>query len=647
MNIKFRSLVLQCKQSRELIEFSQRINFFHGKVSSGKSSIARIIDFCLGGDLERTPAIQQEFVSAELNANIGLYEVLFERTSTASNHVQVTWRNAAGDMGSVLAPIRAESTPVWGANVFNLSDLIFHLLGMTPPKVRKNKRDDEAPLVRLSFRDIMWYCYLRQDRIDSDFYRLDDPVRSAKSRDVIRYVVGYYTQHLNDLDIELQKTTDERSAKINSIKQLKKFLSEFGLGTADEITAQLKTVSEQIVKVQSELETVQLNRNTATHSADTTREELRTLVKQLATEEQALSDIDDRISEEKALNAEIISTKFKLSRAQTASSILTGVSFKACPACGSALDNEITTDKCRLCGHTPPPPTLDLVTQSEAIRQDLNSRVSEIEDSISRHYRARQRQQKRVDAIRLEKTRLDNKFTVELTNYDSAFMAKYRELEANAATFIERRSNLERISKLPQAIAVQEKDVDLLAAEQSRLRREMEEERKNLTTAEQVIAEIEDALLHALLAIKLPGVKEGDKVEIDRRNWIPFILPQGDDGLKWSFFNAGSGGKKTLLNTCYALAIHQVASERALPLPHFLIVDTPMKNISAEVNEEIFHSFYRLLYGLAANILSDTQFILIDNEYVAPEDRSLPLMKRYLTPDETDNPPLISYYRGQ
>jgi hypothetical protein len=72
-----------------------------------------------------------------------------------------------------------------------------------------------------------------------------------------------------------------------------------------------------------------------------------------------------------------------------------------------------------------------------------------------------------------------------------------------------------------------------------------------------------------------------------------------------------------------------------------------MKNISAEVNEEIFHSFYRLLYGLAANILSDTQFILIDNEYVAPEDRSLPLMKRYLTPDETDNPPLISYYRGQ
>ena len=78
-----------------------------------------------------------------------------------------------------MAPIDNSDTPIWGTNVFGLSDLIFELAGIGPMRVRKNKSDPDAPLIPLSFRDLMWYCYLDQDELDSTFFHLEaeDPAR--------------------------------------------------------------------------------------------------------------------------------------------------------------------------------------------------------------------------------------------------------------------------------------------------------------------------------------------------------------------------------------------------------------------------------------------------------------------------------------
>jgi hypothetical protein len=61
-------------------------------------------------------------------------------------------------------------------------------------------------------------------------------------------------------------------------------------------------------------------------------------------------------------------------------------------------------------------------------------------------------------------------------------------------------------------------------------------------------------------------------------------------------------------------------------LPDFLIIDTPMKNISEDVNRGIFEAFYNYLYDLAKGPLSNTQFIIIDKEYLAPRIQGLNIM---------------------
>lgn len=650
MNIKFQTLTLQCKKSREIIEFSPQISFFHGKISSGKSSIARLVDFCIGGELEHTPAIQTELVSVELSAIIGNNEVLFER-EPSSNKIQVSWKSNEGEIGSVLAPIQSSPNPpapIWGDSVFNISDMIFYLLNITPLKVRKSKNQSESPLVRLSFKDIRWYCYLDQDNLDSSFYRLEDTYKKLKSRDVMRFMVGYYTEELNDLEIQLEELKDEHKRKQGAITQVKEFLKEFNYESEEHIHEVIEKYKAELEDAKSQLSSIQNSHESETHFADDLRQQLRELNETLRNEEEALSDLKFRLTEEVSLKAEIVSTKFKLAKATEASLVLSGVSFECCPNCGSDIIPQLTNhEQCPLCKQTSSETALPSTDQSEMIRKDLTSRLNDLTESIGRHSWAHKNQEYRVQAQRIDKAALDARLKEELKKYDSSYLSQARESERRVAKLEERISGVNKIVFIAKRVNKLNKEDDELLLAIENTKREIEAETNNLTTARDYITNIEETYLEILNRVGVPGVTEEDEVHIDLKTWLPSIQAGGDQALTYSFYNAGSGGKKTLLNVCYALSVHKVAAENNLPLPTYLVIDTPMKNIGEDVNRDLFVSFYQLLYELSRGPLRNTQFIIIDKEYISPDEpEEFDIIERFMTPDDPDNPPLISYYHG-
>jgi hypothetical protein len=93
--------------------------------------------------------------------------------------------------------------------------------------------------------------------------------------------------------------------------------------------------------------------------------------------------------------------------------------------------------------------------------------------------------------------------------------------------------------------------------------------------------------LEALLATHVPGVAAEDKVVINRRSLILEIWPGGDQKYSYSFYTAGSGGKKTLFTICFALALHRTAALREMPVPTLLIIDTPLRNITPDINPDV------------------------------------------------------------
>jgi hypothetical protein len=282
-----------------------------------------------------------------------------------------------------------------------------------------------------------------------------------------------------------------------------------------------------------------------------------------------------------------------------------------------------------------------MAPQAEIVRRDLTSRIDDLSNSIERHSQALSSQEKLVTALRSEKFQLDTQLSNELRTYDSAYLAKSRELERQIAMLEERKRGLEKTTKLPQAVTTLLSEADALKLKEDRLAEQLLSESAKLTDAELRVHQIEEAYLQILLKVGVPGVSNNDTVFINRRTWIPQIEPI--DGDPYSFYDAGSGGKKTLLNACYALAVHKIAAEQNLPLPSFLMIDSPMKNIGEDVNEDIFRAFYKCLYDLASGPLSETQFIIVDKEFFKPDPEvNIDVASKFMSPAQ----PLISYYHG-
>ncbi len=649
MKIHFKSLRLQCRQAVEPIDLSSHISVFHGKIGSGKSSIARLIDYCLGGNLEKTPAIKQELIAVALNAIIGENQILLER-EVGSNQIQATWSNEKGISGSALVPAKvASETSVWGDNVHNVSDLIFFLANMTPPKVRKSKVKEDSDLIRLSMREFMWYCYLEQNALDSSFFYLgldEEFARRLKSRDVLRFVLGYYSEELNEFEVALEKVRHERRAKLEAATKIREFLERFELESEGKISDLMQTDTDKLSKLKSVVLPEDHDESYEPHPTDELRSRIRDLGNVLESQEVALKDLVERISEQEALRAELTSAKMKLGRSVAASSLLSGVRFQSCPACGTPVRSSTNMDEhdCYLCHQDSIKDNPHLIGDSDLVNKDLSQRIEELTDSINRHVASKRKLCLKVNRLRKQKSDLDSRLDEMLAEYDSRHLARAKKMERSIATLEERIRSYERLLPMPRAVEDLEKESDSLRAEEERLKREIQNEINKLRGAEANIEQLELDYANALELVGLPGLENGVKVKIDRKTWIPQVLPQGNESIAYGFQDVGSGGMKVLLKVLFALSLHKVAADRGLPMPSFLVIDTPMKNVGKEKNKDLFEGFYRYLYELANSSLAEIQLILIDTLFIGPQDDSVKVCERYMTPDDPENPPLITYY---
>lgn len=213
MKFRLNSLVLSLRRAEETIDFAD-VSYFWGQMGAGKTSIVRLVDYCLGGDIQLSPAMQSEFVAATLNLSLAQGDMAIERPRD-SYRVIASW-GAGDDAFHVSLPARkAEGEILPGTGVEQLSDLLFRLSDVTPPRVRKSKVKEDSKTARLSMRDLLWYCYLDQDEIDSSFFHLEESApfyKRNKSRDVLRYVIGFHNERVAELEAALDQLRGERQA---------------------------------------------------------------------------------------------------------------------------------------------------------------------------------------------------------------------------------------------------------------------------------------------------------------------------------------------------------------------------------------------------------------------------------------------------
>lgn len=646
MKIAIKFLELHFRKSIEIIEF-ERVNFFWGKIGAGKSSIARLVDYCLGADINLTPALQLEFVQAVLSLEVEGRGLTIYRERESAN-VVASWTEG-NEALEVLVPARkAEGAVLPHTSVEVLSDLIFHLANLPAPKVRKTRQTASPRMVRLSLRDLIRFCYIDQDEIDSDFFRLDlesDWSRRAKSLDAMRFILGYHQDQVAALEAELQSLHEQKMAAKAAAEALTKVLEESGFSNPMEITTRIESLNMKRDRVREAAASARQKRGDGgTHAVDALRQKGRALSADLHGLEEMLQIVRQRGEDTQRHLNELKMLSVRFSRTKSARTLLAAVDFAECPRCTQTLPQRVEL-LCAVCGqpeHEQPHQHLS----NEVVETDLKSRLGELQELQLGLLQQEKRIARQLERTQIEKALIDQSLDERLREYDSGFLSQALEFEREATVLEQQIGSLISYRKLPERLAELLSTAESLKGQEGKLRAKLLGERERAFKDRTNLDDLEKLFLDCLVRSSFPGINETFKVSIDPKSFVPEVFPtDAADFAVTSFANMGSNGMKTIFKACYAIAIHRLAARTGAALPSILTIDSAMKNVSERENRDLFQAFYSMVYELAAGELKGTQFIFIDKEmFPVPEDIEVTIRFRHMAPGSRENPPLVPYY---
>lgn len=645
MKLNIKNLQLLCKEGDEEVRFGEHVSFFHGEMGAGKSTIAEMVNFCLGGKLVNTPAVSSEVISVQLLLQIGVTEVLLQRDLNSTSSLVASWQNE-DEVGRLDLPFDAQNDSLYGDDVFNFSDFVFRALSVPVLKVRTKKEDPDSKLHRVSLRDFWRFCYLDQKHLDSSFFLLEQPIRAEKSKDVLKYVLGLHSDLLNTLQGELAETRQQQRTLREAAQQIHEFLSQYEFSSEDEIDLQLDVVNRKAEALELERDEQQNQQSGIQTVSDLDRNENDKLNVAFKEKLEAIGEIKGRISEQDELIAEFVSMKFKAARSSLATEILQTSGFHACPSCGTTVSQKTDPSCCKLCKSALEEAPGGFDAQRALVEQDLDDRIKDLKLSVKRLRRSFERQTRALDQLAMARQEVQHRIEDGRRAIESEYMQRARRLESKLGELNERRRFLSRVRKMPAEIENRRARADKLSERISKITRDIADEEARFQSGRDNAHRLATNFSKTLKAIHFPGLGDKDKIIINLKTWKPYIYPNGDSARGWTFEDAGSGGKMVLFKMCFSLALHLTAAENSLPIPRLIVIDSPMKNITPDINPDIFEHFYKELYRLLSNELSDWQCVVVDQTFCPFEGFKDGVVERKLTKSDPEHPPLISYYTG-
>lgn len=159
-----------------------------------------------------------------------------------------------------------------------------------------------------------------------------------------------------------------------------------------------------------------------------------------------------------------------------------------------------------------------------------------------------------------------------------------------------------------------------------RLQKEYEQEKQNCICHMENIGNesftnnvnyLEQLFRDSLLGVGFPNFSEKDIVKIDTSSFGPRVYSEIGE-FQFDYYTLSSSGIRTIFKICYVLSIHRFVKETEVEtlLPTLIMIDTPMKNISERMDEDLHTKLYHYFYEVfsESGALYGTQLIIIDKE---------------------------------
>ncbi|TDW22110.1 hypothetical protein EV650_0943 [Kribbella kalugense] len=584
------------------VPFHPGLNIIQGDITSGKTTLVRLISALLGPMPSNLPPEVEQLTAIRGEVVLGntVWSIYRPRTTTSTAPVEISEIVHGREPSSTRLPVTGNG-PSYGK-------FLLEQLGLPSVSVPRARSDPSGALTPVSIRDWLNYCIITGDELDTQVFGHLRPWREEKRRWVFELVYGYYDPELAILRAELRtlELQIQEHQKSEAISQ--RFLAQTPFASAEALDRELAGRRQQLAEL------VNRRRNLA-GGMDRSRPELARIRAELlaartrfAALSEQLSGLAAQASDLADLEQQLRAQSARLTRAIVADELLVDFDFVVCPRCGQGVSPGRAEDgHCYLCFQEPrpAPSTSALLAEQERIA----SQIEETTDVLRERLAARGQLEAERSALDAEIIELSRRLDEGTSIFISDRSSQLQQEAAEQATLEADIRRLTEYSELVHRYQASLSDREALRREADAVEERIRAYGIKRVDAEGNVRALEQRCLEYLRELRIPDFSPAElQVHINRSTYLPEVSGR-------AFETLSSQGLKTLVNIAHALAHHTVAIDRGLPLPGLLILD----GISSNAGQKGFdlariRDVYDLLARTAQWYLGRLQIVAVDNE---------------------------------
>lgn len=553
-------LVLVGRRKRYRIPFSTGLNIIYGDSATGKSSVLEAINYLFGSsnfvfDDEIEKAVLYVMMAVRLNnVDFVIKRDIFDKRAD----IEVYTANMEG-MEKVFPKKLSPAYDREGPDGY-FSDFLLTALNMPVVDVRQAPTKADSAMVRLSFRDVFKFCYLKQDDVGSKSLLGDGGVHGVKSKETFKYLFNLHDTALSDLQTELSAATTERNRLEATYKAISDFLrtveikDEFSLEEARiEINKRRESAKAELHKINNQI-------ISGNESYAALKDILTTLSTKIADAERDISDADQAIEKFLRLRNDYQADIKKLKSIKTLQALIgqPHTTF-SCPLCSSTVDIEDVK-------------SIHNIDDADHVAQELNSinrRIKDIHALLARERNKREFSQAALKAFVSDRNDARRMLDEEMSSAITPYLAERDAWSYEVAKSEEAYLSIERNIKIRTQQKTIFQELENLIDRIGVLNIKISEVRKTAPSITELFQNLSDALFAFLREIKISDIRD---VSIDSSSYLPVLRNR-------HYRDTTSGGLRTILSIGHFLGILKMSVDRVSNHPGFLMIDTVGKYI--------------------------------------------------------------------
>lgn len=587
---------------------ARQLSVIAGEISTGKTSILQLIDYCLGAkdhpDHDEIIAnVRTAHLSVEVREAVEDPEPYGGTTPVfqASRYIierpigsvaKVAWL-LHGDLenASELPPRSLSLDP---ADPGSLSQFLLGVCGLGGLRVKSAPNQEESTTSILSFRDVMPLWFLTNRRMDNaDLVLENQHHKLIKLRQVVDYFFGVGDEESSALAEQIEELRNDIRASEAGIKALRIFLADAGIGALDELDEETDRERVLLAEARAEL-TVASQRLTArTDFASQLRADFGRATAVTRRTEAELRDRQTLLRRLDPLRSQYADDLRKLEMLEESQRLFGSLAVVTCPACLSALETPpfILNGHCSLChnligssdgsgpenGMLPPaegggaPSTGENELEEFSVAREQRSvrrRLEQLKGFIGEVAGEVRQLEEQLHAEQQQVLTTQQALDAATSQTIAPFISERDAIAGRVATSAARLDELTRRRRM--LLQLQQRENALVQAKaalnQALARRRALEQTR--LPRDEMIDRLSQRFARTLASFGYPKLDNA----FLRRDLVPMVRGK-------LYSRAGSSGAMTLVALAWQLTIFEEALESGEGHPGFLLIDSPQKNL--------------------------------------------------------------------